>query len=609
MTRKPRFFTLLGVLALTMNPLNSQIRWQEAESYTHASVEAHLAVSEKAPASGGASVAGVAFGEAGQQVAYRMELEAPVPRAVLWLRYARLHFREGMDPARLAVAVQAGSAQLEAAFTCGNTGGWGSLRGKEWHWLRVPLGADLPAGPLELAFRAEEAGANINLDGFYLASEAFAMEPETGRSFERVRFFNDGYAGLRIPGDTVFPGAFDGFALVLREFHGGSRPVAIELLEASGTATPLLNPARVSLRSEPLAIEVEAAALDPFPDGDYTLRLSCRESEPPLTYPLTILRDGVQAAREAAAAFHERALRFKEDGSLAEVALVPDLLHAADYLENAILLLEARQRGEATTSQRVAALAYFEKSPARTARQFARDMAGLIAQTRESLERAAGGRAAFAERTGEFRRAFYSGVTGTLEPYRVFVPEAYSGLESIPLLLMLHGGGGDENYFPDLGDGAVLAVLEDRPCILLSPRSTHWFEGAGVADMRQLVGIALEAYPKIDTSRIYCTGVSRGGWGTFNLALHYPDLFAAVACVSSAPEITSAARRLAQTPVLLINGERDGVVPVQGARRAARELEELGIPHRLVTFPDYGHEYHPVEYLNLTLDFFENPQS
>jgi predicted peptidase len=103
---------------------------------------------------------------------------------------------------------------------------------------------------------------------------------------------------------------------------------------------------------------------------------------------------------------------------------------------------------------------------------------------------------------------------------------------------------------------------------------------------------------------MYCTGLSMGGFGTYTLATTYPQLFAAICCVSGTgrPEL---AEKLKTVPTLVLQGATDQVVPPEGAKRVEARMKELGQEVQLHIFPIYGHDYHGEEYMKLTLDFFD----
>lgn len=120
-------------------------------------------------------------------------------------------------------------------------------------------------------------------------------------------------------------------------------------------------------------------------------------------------------------------------------------------------------------------------------------------------------------------------------PYRLYLPSAYDGEQAVPLLVALHGTGGDQNkYFdhPTYGDGIYKHEAEKRGIAILSPSEgdplglpTEW-RGVGELHVLRALEDVCRNF-KIDRDRIVVTGQSMGGTGTTYLCCRYPDLFAA----------------------------------------------------------------------------------
>ena len=294
------------------------------------------------------------------------------------LRYARLHFRENMPPAKFMLSISTGGSAFHQSFVCGDTHGWGTLKSAEWSYLEVPLQEDLDPGPLEITITAMEDSSNVNFDGFYISNPAFKIQPEETHGVERIRFSNTGYIGLKIAGDTVIPGAFDGFEIVGRSFPSEKIKVSAFMEDPQGKKISILDTVSFATDNSRKSVAVGAGAFAGIPDGFYELKLIAGDNPELLRFPLTVLGDLVTRAREESQAFQSTAELFKVSRISGEQAFVPDLEHAAEYLDNTILLLEARQQGKATSSERTAALAYFERSKARTSKDFAEDMEAII---------------------------------------------------------------------------------------------------------------------------------------------------------------------------------------------------------------------------------------
>jgi len=282
-----------------------------------------------------------------------------------------------------------------------------------------------------------------------------------------------------------------------------------------------------------------------------------------------------------------------------DVRCLADFQHLVDYLKaNRERLLKAASAPVDVYKQGLAA----EEGIPNPA-PLVEDMQRALAQARETMRRLNAGEDPYAGRVGDLRRAWRSAASGELRIYRVEVPSGYEKAEKVPFILMLHGGGQDENYFPTLDGGKLLEILDRRNYLMACPKYVGGSPNF-VADTVQLIELLRKEYPKIDPARMYCTGLSMGGFGTYNMATSHPELFAAVCCVSGTgrPEL---AAKLKTVPLLILQGGMDEVVPPAGAERVAARMKELGETVQLKISPFYGHDYHGEEYLNLTLDFFD----
>ena len=110
-------------------------------------------------------------------------------------------------------------------------------------------------------------------------------------------------------------------------------------------------------------------------------------------------------------------------------------------------------------------------------------------------------------------------------------------------------------------------------------------------DAMTLLGRIRQQYA-IDPDRIYLMGHSMGGAGTYHLAAKYNDVWAAVAPISAAGSIADGeAERYLSFVTLLMHGEKDSIVNVEGSRRAAAMLQHVGAQHIYVEFPGKDHEF------------------
>ena len=199
----------------------------------------------------------------------------------------------------------------------------------------------------------------------------------------------------------------------------------------------------------------------------------------------------------------------------------------------------------------------------------------------------------FTRERGEVERA-YQASDGKLFPYRLYVPGSYDGASATPLVVMLHGALGDERYyFSGLFDPAVIKGEADRRgCILVGVNGRGRF-GSSQEDVFEVINAVTRDY-NIDASRIYLTGHSTGGFGTWVVASSKPELFAAIAPVSGGPPaqgdaLTALLAKLKGTPAMVVHGAQDGIAPVQGSRTMAAAAEKAGLKVSYLEVPDGDH--------------------
>ncbi|NOU36918.1 MAG: prolyl oligopeptidase family serine peptidase [Kiritimatiellaceae bacterium] len=206
-------------------------------------------------------------------------------------------------------------------------------------------------------------------------------------------------------------------------------------------------------------------------------------------------------------------------------------------------------------------------------------------------------------------RIFQSKDGGTM-PYRILKPANYDPGVKYPLVLCLHGaaGCGADNTSRGTEAFTALSAPEVRkayPAFLLTPQcpsgkrwvNTPWNEGSYSTtnipvseQMKQVMEIldSVEKEFSIDPSRIYVTGQSMGGYGTWDIVLRNPHKFAAAVPVCGAGD-PGQAKSIAHLPVWAFHGEKDPTVPVAGSREMIRALKEAGSAARYTEYPGVGH--------------------
>jgi len=218
----------------------------------------------------------------------------------------------------------------------------------------------------------------------------------------------------------------------------------------------------------------------------------------------------------------------------------------------------------------------------------------------EALELVRRGADPFAHWRGAILKGYRSEIDGNLQPYTVNVPGEYDGTRPAPLVLQMHGHGGTRP-FQGYPAGGI------RGCIVLSPhgRGCVDYMYVGEVDVLRTIGEVRRDY-NIDPDRIYATGGSMGGTGSWTLAVHYPDLFAAIAPICGNADHAAWEREwgwgirpepafdelrtfvrdninpiafapnMANVPAFVAHGSADDVVPVWHSRNMTGKMRSLG---------------------------------
>ncbi|WP_432666657.1 prolyl oligopeptidase family serine peptidase [Wukongibacter baidiensis] len=185
--------------------------------------------------------------------------------------------------------------------------------------------------------------------------------------------------------------------------------------------------------------------------------------------------------------------------------------------------------------------------------------------------------------------------------YLLYLPEDYSDNKKWPLILFLHGmGERGENLelVKKLGLPKLLETNKEFPFIVISPQcpdESYWTKH--VDDLYELVEAIKKEYA-VDDSRVYLTGLSMGGFGTWSLGAKYPNEFAAIAPICGGLENTEEAKKLKNTPVWVFHGAKDPIVPLESSQVLVDRLREYGGDVQFTIYPDLTHDSWTVTYDN-----------
>ena len=159
-----------------------------------------------------------------------------------------------------------------------------------------------------------------------------------------------------------------------------------------------------------------------------------------------------------------------------------------------------------------------------------------------------------------------------------------------PLVLFLHGSGesGDDlEKVKKNGPPKLIDAGQDLPFIVVSPQAKN--SGWDVATLGALLDTVERQY-RVDADRIYVTGLSMGGHGTWALAAAFPNRFAAIApiCGAGNPDTAASLRNL---PVWAFHGALDTVVPPEGSANMVKALRAAGAKDvRFTLYDDADHD-------------------
>jgi predicted peptidase len=178
--------------------------------------------------------------------------------------------------------------------------------------------------------------------------------------------------------------------------------------------------------------------------------------------------------------------------------------------------------------------------------------------------------------------------------YLLYLPGEYDPKEgsSWPLIFYLHGIGERGENLKRLLKHGIPKVVESRddfPCITVSPQcppDTFWVEHYFA--LKATLDEVRVKY-RIDEHRIYLTGNSMGGYGTWGLAITYPDTFAAIAPICAGGQSEEVCV-LKDVPVWAFHGELDDRVPLEEGQRMVDELEACGGKVRFTVYEGVGHD-------------------
>jgi predicted peptidase len=174
--------------------------------------------------------------------------------------------------------------------------------------------------------------------------------------------------------------------------------------------------------------------------------------------------------------------------------------------------------------------------------------------------------------------------------YLVYLPKDYEAQAAWPLVLFLHGAGerGDDLEKVKVhGPPKLIAAGKEFPFVCVSPQCPKdmWWEPVQLVALLDEIG----AKYKIDPDRVYVTGLSMGGFGSWRMAYYVPDRLAAIAPICGGSE-TYFAKRFKHLPVWAFHGAQDKSVPLERSQAMIDALKKEGAEPKFTIYPDAAHD-------------------
>lgn len=178
--------------------------------------------------------------------------------------------------------------------------------------------------------------------------------------------------------------------------------------------------------------------------------------------------------------------------------------------------------------------------------------------------------------------------------YLLSLPAGYEAdqAKAWPLVVFLHGSGErgtDLELLKKHGPPKLIAAGQNLPAIVASLQC----EPARIWDPHGVKAVTdhLTRTLRVDGARIYLTGLSMGGFGTWETALEYPQTYAAIAPICGGAGVRWVmAERIKDLPCWIFHGDQDTAVPLDFSVKMHNALKKVGSQAKLTIYPGVGHD-------------------
>ena len=176
--------------------------------------------------------------------------------------------------------------------------------------------------------------------------------------------------------------------------------------------------------------------------------------------------------------------------------------------------------------------------------------------------------------------------------YIIKIPNNFKDDKKYPVILFLHGAGSRGEDINQLKTNPYFTITEskikDFPFITVAPLCTKntWFD---LWECLENLVLEILKQPFVDAERIYLMGASMGGYGTWQLAMSMPEIFAAIVPICGGGMYWNAGR-LINTPIWAFHGAKDSTVLCVESEKMVNRVNALGGNARLTVYPENAHD-------------------